>query len=429
MGKIPSILFALFVSPAVFAAPPTITGFTGVSASTLTGTVSAYGGITPTACSNADNITPCNSCTTNALQACNPLQIYGTLRFTVAATHADAGNLILLKGDTSNTVLSTAPHNSSTVSVTWDTICSNMDGGTNCAAMPSSKQITLKVCVDKDTNNSFTAGEECADVRVHLVPVPAGYDVFGTTNSEGVGTFTPYPGDEKIYMEQLDTSDGMPNFTYGGVFTKLNVYFSSQNMTLATPQGEFEPVPLSVVENGTFLDDSKVDGLTNGTTYYFRVAPVDQAGNVVAFFPDVGVDGGACDNGQKDTCNYDATPDEVLGLLSEDINCFIATAAYGTSMEPKLKTFREFRFKKLLPYQWGRSFVQSYYKYGPYAARFIAGKPVLRAATRVMLWPMYAFAKLTILYGWMWAGLISVVATAAMVALPLIGVRSFSSRE
>lgn len=429
MGKISSILFIAFAGLNAHAAAPVITGFSGVSTSTLTGTITAYGGITDSVCaSNDGGTTPCNSCS-NTLVACNPAQIYGTLKFVVSATHTDAGNLILLKGDTSNTVISTAPHNSSNVTIMWDTLCQNMDTGTTCAAMAGSKLATYKLCVDKNTDNIWQTGEECVDIRVQLVKVPAGYDVFGTTNSEGVSAFKPFPGDEKAYLTELETSAGMPTFIYGGTFTRLNVYFSSQNMTLSTPDGEFEPVSLPVVENGATLEDSKVDGLTNGTTYYFRVAPVDNAGNIVAFFPAAGADGGTCDTGDKAGCTYDATPDEVLGLLSEDMNCFVATAAYGSSMEPHIDTFREFRFKKLLPHAWGRSFVKSYYKYGPFGARFIAGKPGLQLAARVLLWPMYAFAKLTLLYGWMWASLMTFAATSLMVALPLLGVRSFSSRE
>jgi subtilisin family serine protease len=68
--------------------------------------------------------------------------------------------------------------------------------------------------------------------------------------------------------------------------------------------------------------------------------------------------------------------------------CFIATAAYGSYLDPHVETLRNFRDEVLLESAWGRRFVDFYYGWSPAAARFIAGRPLLRGASRLALTPI-----------------------------------------
>jgi hypothetical protein len=68
--------------------------------------------------------------------------------------------------------------------------------------------------------------------------------------------------------------------------------------------------------------------------------------------------------------------------------CFIATAAYGSSMDPHVKVLREFRDHILLANTAGRAFVRFYYTYSPPVADFIAGRHTLRALVRWSLLPL-----------------------------------------
>jgi hypothetical protein len=68
--------------------------------------------------------------------------------------------------------------------------------------------------------------------------------------------------------------------------------------------------------------------------------------------------------------------------------CFIATAAYGSYLDPHVETLREFRDRYLLTNVPGRWFVAWYYRVSPAIAEEIAASPVLRAIVRVALTPV-----------------------------------------
>ncbi len=429
-------ILLLIAAHQTFAAKPVITNITGVSGAILTGTpFQAFGGFAgdPTACSALDGSTVCDSCTgTTGLVACNPARAYNTLRFTVTATHTDPGNLIMVRSTTDNFVLSTPPHNSTTVAAEWGAVCGALGTGNTAdceSPANTSKEGNIRVCVDKDLDNVLDTGEECEEIRVKFVRMePNTYDVADPTAGIGIVNFTPYPGDEKIYIEDLDARGGFPSLPHGGKASSVRVYIGENNMTEAVPGRGLTPVDLPITGEGTKLDKSVVDGLTNGKPYWFRIAIRDEAGNLGYFWPTTAYTDSNSKNCDTEACKYTATPDEVVGLLTEDMNCFIATAAYGTSFNEKLDTFREFRFKRLLTSPWGREFVKAYYHYGPYAARFIHDKPSMRAAARVMLWPAYGFSRLALELGLAWATVLSLFAMTFAIALPLFGVRRFISR-
>ena len=75
-------------------------------------------------------------------------------------------------------------------------------------------------------------------------------------------------------------------------------------------------------------------------------------------------------------------------------SCFIATATYGSPMQPFVKILREFRDRFLLTNSIGKSFVKFYYKYSSSVANFIAEHATLRVIVRVSLLPVVGISWL-----------------------------------
>ncbi len=81
-----------------------------------------------------------------------------------------------------------------------------------------------------------------------------------------------------------------------------------------------------------------------------------------------------------------------LGSGSSLGACFVATAAYGSPMHPRVVELRRFRDRVLMQSPAGRAFVSFYYRHSPPVARYIADRPTARAVARIALWPVVMVA-------------------------------------
>ena len=94
-----------------------------------------------------------------------------------------------------------------------------------------------------------------------------------------------------------------------------------------------------------------------------------------------------------------ATSVSAGGLLDSGAlksGCFIATAAFGSYVEPHVKLLREFRDQYLLTNSPGRGFVKVYYKYGPFAADYIREHDWLKPIVRVLLIPLVGISYILV---------------------------------
>jgi hypothetical protein len=82
-----------------------------------------------------------------------------------------------------------------------------------------------------------------------------------------------------------------------------------------------------------------------------------------------------------------------------EIGCFIATAAYGSLIEPHVKILRDFRDKILLTNSLGKGFVKAYYTYSPPIADFISKDDNLRTLVRLSLLPVVGISWISVKIG------------------------------
>jgi hypothetical protein len=105
-------------------------------------------------------------------------------------------------------------------------------------------------------------------------------------------------------------------------------------------------------------------------------------------------------------------------LLIEGGECFIATAAYGSSMTPEVRTFRLFRDRFLLGSVYGKGLIALYYRLSPPLAAAIAENPPLRGMARVALVPPLLLADLALkTSGREWVAILSLLGCLSALCL------------
>jgi len=117
-----------------------------------------------------------------------------------------------------------------------------------------------------------------------------------------------------------------------------------------------------------------ISNLLDGKTYYFSVTSYNAAHVESELSGEVSL-------------QTAATTDDRDGDL-EHGGCFIATAAFGSYLEPHVKILRDFRDRSLLTNSPGRAFVNFYYRHSPPIADIIRKHASLKYATRLALLPI-----------------------------------------
>lgn len=123
------------------------------------------------------------------------------------------------------------------------------------------------------------------------------------------------------------------------------------------------------------------------------VALVDSYSNVVGNWANLNYDGLHPNNaGYQIIANGFNAALPYSGSDGGGGGCFIATAAFGSALQPQVALLRQFRDQMLLPHAAGQAFVKLYYTYSPPLADFIAAHDGLRAVVRFCLYPVIGVA-------------------------------------
>lgn len=150
----------------------------------------------------------------------------------------------------------------------------------------------------------------------------------------------------------------------------LSGYVSGNNVKIVRYEWDFG--------DGVFAE---TDGITTGVAHLFstpgiftvRLRVTDDVGQTAIGSTNVTISGTSSGGGGS--------------------GCFIATAAWGSPMHPRVMALRHFRDRYLLTNYPGRLFVKTYYLLSPPLADFISRHESLRTIARTALIPLVRFAE------------------------------------
>jgi hypothetical protein len=442
-----------------------ITGWSKMSGFSSNGDNSAlriYGGFAGVEnagkCADPDDKNPCDNCvarTNHTFLACNPQRAYKTLRLqitfsstSIAPSSSTSRFLPVIEtvpDDSSATPVTltpisitpldgvAGPNIDATIAVEWQELCSKADddlvidggdkdecelSGTQSFRIGFDSAVGTNLNDEGDDSTQITIEFEATDSFKPLLASPqvsefdASYTTLSacTTAGGGACNFFLRPGDKKATVEKptLNTNLAGSGHPLGAMVLYCDPTSDFTQIQQSPPTAVLDVVSGSLVKD-------KITGFSNGTTYSCLAAAQDTAGNIGNFLV-------LADN--KEGCQaisgFDIqcrqfTPDEVIGLFEKEMNCFIATAAYGSPMEKHVKMLREFRNKYLIPNYLGRKFVKLYYAVSPPIARWIAKNPERRAATRALLTP--AVWSVSVFMNWSWMLGVAVLFGCGLLAL------------
>ena len=216
-----------------------------------------------------------------------------------------------------------------------------------------------------------------------------------------------------VSLAQMNTVDG--TIPEPGIYLPTPYTFQVYKYLPATPDGTlkitFTGLPASVVVAAEKVGTSGVTEYPYNASSQSITVPIFGAGDVVYLI--------ACNNGNGDLSDPvvvspafpadEVTVTDGTGVGNDGLvldanrltipsktggggggggGCFIATAAYGSYLHPKVAELRAFRDHMLMTNAPGRLFVSAYYRLSPPIADVIAGHEWMKSGVRLMLLPL-----------------------------------------
>lgn len=363
----------------------------------------------------------CNNCPTTAgtFTACNPKRVVGGTTLTLNFKSTTATGCPTITGAVTTDSLfssstSVAAGATASIAFTWGELCPKLQvTAANCAE--NIKKTTIRVGISDACADELLDGAKDDSMVISIIVQKTMPDDTTCSQDGQVDThcaiyeFKATPGDQKAYFLDQDIVAGssFPNSASGIKYTKILVFhhqgtenFDANGFSQINVNGlsdSFAELNINEDSQKFYLAPDFVSGLTNEKYHYFRFAAQDVAGNVGYFTTDL-----------QEQDIHAVRPGQVVGVLDEDMNCFIATATYGSPFADQVQTFRDFRDRYLKTSVWGRKFIKQYYEHSPKAAQWISRSRVLRWLSRGLLLPFALFAQLSLASSFSIALLISI---------------------
>lgn len=370
--------------------------------------------------------TTIDSCArSGAREACNYKTVCPTTKLGIALkSDNSSGRIVLVDQDDDLVFRSSTTYTSGQtqiLEIPWSTLCPAVDEDQNasCSDVTATGTETFKIGVDTD-GDDIPNDSKTIRISIFGIGATSGTDSIADSTFGGVDTYSLYPGDEKAYITDFAaiadyTADGAaPIVALRGFFIQSDCATVSATPTLLGNTADSIRVELDE-DNKDITDNSMDEGLANDLPYVFMFGFEDEAGNI-GLFKDLSLE---C------TANkHDVTPREVYGLLENNQNCFISTAAYGSPLNEKVKTFKLFRDQILSKFSLGQKFIKFYYQNSPPIAEEVKQNKYLKMATRALLWPAWAVSA-TVLY----MGLMPFLFVVTMVLLSFVFLREKRSKK
>ncbi len=139
-----------------------------------------------------------------------------------------------------------------------------------------------------------------------------------------------------------------------------------------------------------------ISNLNDNTTYYFVARAYDEAGNESGDSDEVCYEPNFGELATASSDSREVGRSEGTASADDGGGCFIATAAFGSYIEPHVKLLRDFRDQRLLTNMPGRWFVRMYYRHSPFWADLINTHSWCKPIVRLALMPVVCLSYITV---------------------------------